>query len=686
MTIPFPGPAGITYPAGTLIDCGIRFDNQDSWTTAGAVPGSFDVQAIATHEEGHFIALSHSTVGQTTGPLSDDATMIPFVSTNNIDFRSLHNDDIASALRTYSRVNGLAQTTGGRGRIIGTLKKSAGCTQVSTGVSVRAYLASQGLEGVNSIETFSGSQFRQGLPGEPVNGSFELNVLPGGPYTIFAHTFENAGSGFYLAGEFNLTTNDSNTLDTPGMSQAFDSLATVGSISAGQTVDLGTVGILGCVGNQPPLVVSVTPSSGSGSSQTFSFLYSDPNGFADISWVTMLITPNMTNVNACQVYYSRPGNAAYLLNDAGSAWMGPVTLGTVGSLQNSQCILNVGGSSALGSGNNLTVNLALTFQAAFAGTKNIWSYAADSSGQVSGWQPVGTWTVLGPQPPTVVSVTPSSGSGSSQTFSFQYSDPNGFADISWVTMLITPNTTNVNACQVYYSRPANAAYLLNDAASAWMGPVTLGTVGSLGNNQCILNAGGSSALGSGNNLTVNLALTFQSAFAGTKNIRSYAADSSGQVSGWQSLGTWTVTTAPAAVSVTPSSGSGSSQTFSFLYSDPNGFADISWVTMLITPNTTNVNACQVYYSRPGNAAYLLNDAGSAWMGPVTLGTVGSLGNNQCILNVGGSSALGSGNNLTVNLALTFQAAFTGTKNIWSYAADSSGQVSGWQPLGTWTVP
>jgi hypothetical protein len=40
---------------------------------------------------------------------------------------------------------------------------------------------------------------------------------------------------------------------------------------------------------QAPLAVSVTPSSGSGTSQTFQFAYSDPNGYADIALVQMVI-------------------------------------------------------------------------------------------------------------------------------------------------------------------------------------------------------------------------------------------------------------------------------------------------------------------------------------------------------------------------------------------------------------
>jgi hypothetical protein len=46
----------------------------------------------------------------------------------------------------------------------------------------------------------------------------------------------------------------------------------------------------------------------------------------------------------------------------------------------------------------------------------------------------------------------------------------------------------------------------------------------------------------------------------------------------------------------------------------------------------------------------------------------------------------SGTNLTLNLALTFKPPVTGTLNIFMYAADNSGQSSGWQTRGSWSVP
>ena len=74
------------------------------------------------------------------------------------------------------------------------------------------------------------------------------------------------------------------------------------------------------------------------------------------------------------------------------------------------------------------------------------------------------------------------------------------------------------------------------------------------------------------------------------------------------------------------------------------------------------------------------------LGPVTLGVAGTLQNSQCSVNAGSSSATGSGNNLTVNLAITFTTAFVGTQTIYMRADDNGGLTSNWQSMGTWTVP
>lgn len=258
-TIPFPGPIGVTYPTGTLIDCGIEFDSADSWSTnAGPQVGAFDVVSVATHEIGHFLGLSHSTVGNLTGIDSVSATMAPFGTSNNIELRSLQEDDTASLLRTYARnaISPVPQTAGGRGVIQFDLRKGGACL-AATGVSVWAYRTSEGLLGANRVETFSGSEFRQGIGDEPFNGSVTLNVPPlppGDSYTIFARTLENnstSSAGAFSAYRYNFTTINSNSLEPDGQSRTFDNLAVVNAIAPGAIFDLGVVGIDGCWADIP---------------------------------------------------------------------------------------------------------------------------------------------------------------------------------------------------------------------------------------------------------------------------------------------------------------------------------------------------------------------------------------------------------------------------------------------------
>ena len=97
-------------------------------------------------------------------------------------------------------------------------------------------------------------------------------------------------------------------------------------------------------------------------------------------------------VNSCYVQYLPASNALYLLNDAATAWLGPITPGSGATLQNSQCTLNGTGSSVTSIGNILTVNSSLTFRPAFSGGKTVYlfGYTASSS---TGFQTSGTWNV-----------------------------------------------------------------------------------------------------------------------------------------------------------------------------------------------------------------------------------------------------------------------------------------------------
>jgi hypothetical protein len=194
------------------------------------------------------------------------------------------------------------------------------------------------------------------------------------------------------------------------------------------------------------------------------------------------------------------------------------------------------------SGNNLTLNLAVTFTSGFAGAKNIFMEVQNAT-QNSGWSQFGAWTVTGSSggssgPPAGVSVTPNSGSGSSQTFAFAFTDPNGATDVASTQMVINASLASAGSCYLYYARASNQVYLATDAG-AWQGSLTVGASGTMANSQCTVNAGASSVTASGNNLTLNLAVTFTSGFAGAKNIFMEVQNAT-QDSGWSQFGAWTV--------------------------------------------------------------------------------------------------------------------------------------------------
>ena len=145
--------------------------------------------------------------------------------------------------------------------------------------------------------------------------------------------------------------------------------------------------------NASPQAVSVSPSSGSGSSQLFTFVYSDPDGFADLSYVQAIFSSTLNPVGACYLHYHRGFNLIDLFNDAGTGAVGPVPMGGAGTLQNSQCLVQAGPSSVSFSGDTMTLRLAVTFQPGFAGAKSVFLRAVDTHALDSGWQNKGMWTV-----------------------------------------------------------------------------------------------------------------------------------------------------------------------------------------------------------------------------------------------------------------------------------------------------
>jgi hypothetical protein len=292
-------------------------------------------------------------------------------------------------------------------------------------------------------------------------------------------------------------------------------------------------------------------------------------------------------------------------------------------------------------------------------------------------------------PPAVLELTPINGTGPGAVFRLVLSDPDGNADLEYARLLINSTFTGTGGCYLEYSRAGGTVSLANDAFTAFAGSLTPGLAGTVSNSQCQLDGPSSSVTLSGNNAILNLAVAFSPSFAGAKLSYVHAVDIHGLTRGWQGRGAWTVTTSVShapTVAGSPTTGIGRTRTFTLVVTDVDGYADVSYARILISPVKRTFSACYILYDSPTNRVYLYDDAGTFISSPyLTPGSAGVLSNSQCSLDGAASSVSKSGNTVTLNVAITFTAAYSGGKIYFALAWDSTAN-SGWQSIGSWTVP
>jgi hypothetical protein len=139
------------------------------------------------------------------------------------------------------------------------------------------------------------------------------------------------------------------------------------------------------------------------------------------------------------------------------------------------------------------------------------------------------------------------------------------------------------------------------------------------------------------------------------------------------------------VGVTPFAGNSLRQTFTFVYSAPNGFSDLTDVRVLFAPGTDGHDACYVRYDPVYDTLALVDDDSERWS-TISLREPGSTENSQCRVDSQGSSASGRGSELTLKVALTFKRAFAGQQYVFLYAKERQGLTAGFTKKGTWFVP
>jgi hypothetical protein len=332
--------------------------------------------------------------------------------------------------------------------------------------------------------------------------------------------------------------------DLSALNSALAGGTAVGITDRGQIVVNANNNVYVLTPQSPPTPSTSNPQWGSGAGTTMTFTFTDPRGWQDLGVVNVLINNFIDGRNACYLAYSVPASTLYLVNDAGIAqgpYAGAIALGSGNTIQNGQCTVGLIGAN--GSGNTLTVSLAVTFKTAFAGNKILYLAAGDLSQNNSGWVPLGIWLWPAASQTTttsVVAITPTSGTGLSPTpFTFKFSDTKGFADLGVENILINTALDGRHACYLAYARSINWMYIVSDSGDGLLPGASLGSSGSVSNSQCAVTWGNSVVTTNGNNLSMALNIGFSPGFGPNLIVYVAARDvNEANNTGWQASGTW----------------------------------------------------------------------------------------------------------------------------------------------------
>ena len=385
-------------------------------------------------------------------------------------------------------------------------------------------------------------------------------------------------------------------------------------------------------------------------------------------------SPNFVAINAVQSTLAGLYDAFVTeLGPAGNTLVFSTYFGGTGSDEANAIALDSSANIYVG-GQTGSMNLPLTA-----------AYQTVNTGGAVGWVARMGVTAVPPQLPSVISVSPASGSGTAVTFIAQYSDPAGATALVNVALLVNSSASTSFGCYVSYNIASNTFTLADDIAST--GSVTVLPNGGSGqNDQCTLNGIGSSATLSGTTLTMTVSLVFQASFAGNQSVYLWAQDANTNT-GLVSKGVWTATAPapqPSAVSVSPNANTGASQTFQFVFADTQNPSNIVATAMLFAPSLSSfTNTCYLVYDAVDASIQLEYDAVNG-SNAKSINSTATLSNSQC--TVGATSVTFSGLSLILTVSITFNGPFSGVKNIYMYAAEGSGALNtGWVQNGTYTV-
>ncbi|HEY4084615.1 MAG TPA: hypothetical protein VGM43_01695 [Bryobacteraceae bacterium] len=407
-----------------------------------------------------------------------------------------------------------------------------------------------------------------------------------------------------------------------------------------------------------PQLVSLTPASGSGQTQTFTLTASDSAGAADIRSVNLMINSAFSGSNACWMAFDRTSGLKLEGDD-----------GVWNPGGNSQCVARL--LSVNDSENDTSVSISVSFDRNWTGDRTLWAAATDAAGNSTGYQQIGTYTITapGPAPDFTVSITPPAlplqpGSGE-RRLKITATGINGFFGGINFRASVDP----LPAGMFYHETYPNGVF----GYSLYVPPTGSGEAGI----DLVPPQSGPPVD------NVVMTVTFTSTV--------------GNIQHTVQVPIPIVNPAAPALTLNPESGSGSTRTFTITATDKGGgFQSVGGINFLLNSSLNGANGCWLYYqpaqssgNPPVGTLSLASDDTTNWSQTTAISSSSSsvdpIHNSQCSVFGGPTTVQGDGDTLTLTITLTFTSAFAGPKQAFVRASDVIGNDSTYQQLGTFTA-
>lgn len=408
--------------------------------------------------------------------------------------------------------------------------------------------------------------------------------------------------------------------------------------------------------------VTITPSNGSGTTNNFTVTIADSAGGADVAGTYVLFNTAQQYAGGCSLALF--GTTMEVYNDVVDGW--GIAHNGGDTITESECGLTYG--TAVSNAAGWTYTFSLTFLSTMPANVNIYAQALPFSGATWGYNTIGTYAGRGAI--TGVTITPSTGSGTTNNFTVTVADSAGGADVAGTYVLFNTTQQYGGGCSLAFLGTEMDLY--NDVTQAW-GGVHSGTITE---SQCSLTYG--TAVSSAAGWTYTFSLTFLSTMPPNVNIYAQAFPWTGSPWGYGIIGAYSVNSTSSQVQ-TPILTYHNGETFTFTAADSAGGPDaailISWSNQ---PYLTWANSCVITAASTG--VRLLKDDASGWtsISPAAA-------NSQCIVTVQDQEWTSSPVSLTVSVV--FANAYA-NRQIWGETVSNSNWsiLTGWQALNSLAPP